>query len=227
MKKFISSFLILAVLLFSPQLFAQVDIKSYEKKKEKDKQTETKRADVKQDQPAAVGGYTRSGQQITPPASTQPSSSDDWGAVRPATPASGLVIYDRMGQIMATIGVFGMIYDPVGNAIGQYTSRGEYKGPDGEVLGTIRNGVITAYNGQEIGRLGSDGKVTNEKGRLLGIIYDDGTIRNSFGSRLGSAPGVDKNISVMIFFYKKNQYSKGKKQNTAADPVFKTKPKGK
>ncbi|MBW6461139.1 MAG: hypothetical protein K0B08_11270 [Bacteroidales bacterium] len=225
MKTFISSFLILAVLLFSPQLFAQVDVKSDVKQKEKDKQTEIKGADVKQDQPAAIGGYTRSGQQITPPAATRPPASDDGGTVRPPTPASGLVIYDRMGQIMASIGVFGMIYDPVGNAIGQYTSRGEYKGPDGEVLGTIRNGVITAHNGQEIGRLSPDGKVTDARGNLLGIIYDDGTIRNSFGSRIGSAPGVDKNISVMIFFYKKNQSSK-KGRNTGSDPVFKTKPKG-
>jgi|GEM_PF-4373623 len=227
MKTFISSFLILAVLIFSPQLFAQVDVKSDQKQKEKDKQTETKGADVKQDQPAATGGYTRSGQQIAAPPATQQPAKDDGGAVKPPTPASGLVIYDRMGQIMATIGVNGMIYDPVGNAIGQYTNRGEYKGPDGEVLGTIRNGVITAHNGKEIGRLSPDGKVTDDRGNLLGIIYDDGTIRNSFGSRLGSAPGVDKNISAMIFFYQKNQSSRGKKQNTGSDPVFKTKPKGK
>jgi hypothetical protein len=173
-------------------------------------------------------GYTKSGQQVNPPAGSQEKGKAPAGTVEPGTikslpPASGSIIYDRMGEVYATVGNDGRIIDTRGALIGQYTTRGEYLGTDGQLLGTIKDGVIMTKEGKEIGRVSKEGIVTNAKGKLLGTIYDDGTIRNSKGSRLGSAPGVDRNIAVMVFFNTKKQTGE-RKQNTNSKATFKSKP---
>jgi len=229
MKRIISLAAIVMVLSFSSMLFAQVEIKPTSTSKTSDIKTGTNATDTKTDQKVNLGGgYTKSGQQINPPASSQEKGKDPAGTVEPGTikslpPASGSIIYDRMGEVYATVGPNGKITDTRGALIGQYTAKGEYLGPDGQLLGTIKDGVIRTKEGKEIGRVSKDGKVTNAKGKFLGTIYDDGTIRNSKGSRLGSAPGVDRNIAVMVFFNTKKQTGE-RKQNTNNRTTFKSRP---
>lgn len=214
-------------LSYTSMLFAQVEIKSSSTSKKSDKTTDTKTTETKTDQKVNMGGYTKSGTQVnlsstsTEP-SKEPSSVADQEIRKSLPPSYGNVIYDRMGELMATIGPDGKLYNPKGELLGQYTAKGDYLGPNGELLGTMRDGVIRNKKGKELGRLAKDGIVTNAKGKLLGTIYDDGTIRNSKGSRLGSASGVDKNIAAIIFFIRKKP-SGDRKQNTDNKPVFESK----
>jgi hypothetical protein len=226
MKRIISVAAMFMVMLFTSSLFGQVEIKSTSTTKDSDKKTETK---TNQKVNMGGGGYTKNGTQVNPPAGTQDPAKTPSGVAEPGTekslpPAAGKIIYDRLGEVMATVGADGKIYDTKGNVLAQYTAKGEYFGPDGQMIGSIRDGVIKTKDGKEAGKLSKDGKVSNAKGKLLGTIYDDGTIRNSKGSRLGSAPGVDKNIAAMIFFNKKKPSSDAKKPNTEKKPAFESKP---
>lgn len=229
MKKLISFTLLFVVLLFTSQLNAQVEIKSKSNQKASDKKSETNDAGTKPDDKIMMGGYTKSGKKISPPRTTQEPGKNSSGTVTvgPAKnnpPSTGLIVYDRMGNVLATIGNDGMIYDAEGKVIARYSSKGEYLRPDGEKLGSIQNGVIRRTDGKELGRMSNDGRVTNAKGKFLGTISEDGTIRNRNGSRLGSAPGVDKNISVMIFFHRNKLSSGEKKQNRNTKPGFESRP---
>jgi hypothetical protein len=234
MKRIISLAAICISLSFTSLLFAQVEIKSTSTKNDSDKKTEsntTNTTNTGTDQKVNMGGggYTKSGTQINPPATTQEPAKDpssvktDTDKGKSLPPASGKVIYDRVGEVFMTIGPDGKMFDSDGELLGQYTAKGDYLDPNGELLATNRDGVIKSKSGKEIGRISKDGKVTNAKGKLLGTIYDDGTIRNSKGSSLGKAPGVDKNITAYIFFQKK-KHSGEKDQEPQKKPTFESKP---
>jgi len=227
MKNIISLVIVCMVLSFNPILIAQIEVKTVKTSKDSDKNTETKTGDLKSDQKDNIGGYTKSGKQVTFPTSTEPvkdpSAKKEPGSDKKLPPSSGGIVYDRMGEVMVKVEPDGKIYDLNGLLKAQYTTKGEYLGPNGELLGTISNGVIKTKKGKVLGKLSKDGKVTNAKGKLLGTIYDDGVIRNSKGSRLGSAPGINKNIAAMIFFVKKKR-SRDRKQKKHTEPTFKSKP---
>jgi hypothetical protein len=211
MKKIISLAILFISLSITSVVFAQDDVKQADQKNNS-------------------GGYTKSGQQVTPPANTQqpakePSGNANTNSSKSKAPTWGKIMYDRMDAIMATIGVDGKIYDAKGTLIGQYTDKGEYLGPQKEKLAIITDGVINSTGGKLLGKISRDGKVTNAKGKLLGTIYDDGTIRNSKGSKLGSAPGVDKNIAAVMYFYnKKSSDDKKKNKGTGKNVTFEAKP---
>lgn len=227
MKKLISITSIISFMLVSAVVFGQVDIKSTSTDS-KDKTTEKKTSDTKTEQKVDMGsgGYTKSGKKIDAPATMgekEKQAEPSGIGTKDLPPATGSIIYDRMGEVLYTVAADGKIKDAKGVVIGQYTKDGNYLGPDGEKLGNIKNGVITVKDGKVIGKLEADGTVTNGKGKLLGTIADDGTVRNSHGSRLGSAPRVDRNIAAMLFFNKKKQ-SGERKQSTSTDPGFDVKP---
>jgi hypothetical protein len=48
-----------------------------------------------------------------------------------------------------------------------------------------------------------DGRVYDGKGQYLGMVADDGKVLNNKGVRLGSAPGVEKSVAVLLFFFPK------------------------
>jgi len=226
MKKAITYVLAAVIFLLTSHLFAQDDVKSGEEQKSKNKKTESTVKDAKTDKKQQMGGYTKSGKIVMPPTTIQQPSNQKTGSVKSDIPDAGN-IYDRMGKLKATVGPDGKLYDVNGELLGQFNKNREYLGPDGTLLGTVRNGVITGKKGKEIGKIGKDGKVVNAKGKLLGTIYNDGTIRNSRGSRLGYAPGVDRDISAIVFFYHKKSSSRKKKQNKKSKPSFDVKPIGK
>jgi hypothetical protein len=229
MKKLIAFTLLLSGLFLTSQLFAQGDVKSNEKQPATEQKKDPNATNTGKDQNVQTGGYTKSGKQITAPQTTQEQAKDQQEKVSAATVqgnsrAAGSAVYDKMGNAIAKIGADGKIIDPSGKVLAQYTSNGDYFGPDGNKIASIKDGVIRTKDGAEIARLSKDGKVTNAKGKLLGTIYDDGTIRNRNGSRLGSAPGVDKNIAVMMFFNKKKPSSGEKKPVTDTQPAMESKP---
>ena len=57
-------------------------------------------------------------------------------------------------------------------------------------------------NGQNIGRIDSDGTIRNYNGSQLGKVYSDGVVRNSNGAQVGKieSDGTirDKNNSIII-----------------------------
>lgn len=229
MKKLIAFSVLLSGMFLTSQLLAQVDVKSNEKQPATEQKKDPNATNTGKDQNVQTGGYTKSGKQVTAPQTTQEQAKDQQGkassgTAKENTRAAGSAVYDRMGNIIAKIGADGKIIDSSGKVLAQYTSNGDYLGPDGDKIGSIRDGVIRKKDGTEIGRLSKDGKVTNAKGKLLGTIYDDGTIRNRNGSRLGSAPGVDKNIAAMMFFNKKKASSGEKKPSTVTQPAMEYKP---
>ena len=217
--------IMLAGLFMTSQLLAQVDAKTNEKKPASEQKQDPNATKTAKDQKTQIGGYTKSGTTVTAPAETKPGTvtqpGPDVNSIKPG------IIYDRTGGIMAKVEEDGTIKDAKGKTIARYSGNGDYFGPSGDKIGTVKDGVIRNKEGKEAGRIGKDGKVTNAKGKLLGTIYDDGSIRNSKGSKLGSAPGVNKNISAMIFFNNKKGSSGEKKSKTQAQPEFQTKPKDK
>jgi hypothetical protein len=68
--------------------------------------------------------------------------------------------------------------------------------------GTIENGIVYDKNGKEFARINPDGKVQSASGQLMGTIANDGTVTDLTGKKIGSAPGVDKNIAALVFFVK-------------------------
>ena len=173
--------------------------------------------------PAPVVGQSESGATYTIPGETKPSPTTEPSSVA-STKKTGTHIYDKSGEIMAKVEADGTVRDSRGKAIARCADNGDYFGPSGDKIGTIKDGVIRNMEGIEAGRIGEDGKVTDAKGKLLGTIDDDGTILNSKGSKLGSAPGVNKNISAMIFFNNKKLSSDDKKQQTQTQSGSDAKP---
>jgi hypothetical protein len=173
--------------------------------------------------PAPAAGQSESGATYTIPGETKPGPTTETGSVT-STKKTGTHIYDKSGEIMAKVEADGTVRDSRGKAIARCADNGDYFGPSGDKIGTIKDGVIRNMEGIEAGRIGEDGKVTDAKGKLLGTIDDDGTILNSKGSKLGSAPGVNKNISAMIFFNNKKLSSDDKKQQTQTQSGSDAKP---
>ena len=71
MKRIISLVIVCMVLSFNPILIAQIEVKTVKTSKDSDKNTETKTGDLKSDQKDNIGGYTKSGKQVTFPTSTE------------------------------------------------------------------------------------------------------------------------------------------------------------
>jgi hypothetical protein len=233
MKKVIVLSVMIAGLFMTSQLMAQVDGKSSEKQPASEQKKDPNSTTTGKDQKVQMGGYTKSGQTVTP--ANQPSSvttskdqgKEQGGTVKEKPPVSGSVIYDRLGEKMAMIEADGSIRDTKGNILGRYANNGDFTGPTGEKIAWAKDGVIRTRDGKEAGRIAKDGKVTNAKGKTLGTIYDDGTVRNSKGSRLGSAPGVDKNLAAIIFFHAKKSTAaekSSKKKNSGSKTEFKMSP---
>lgn len=225
MKKSIVLFVTLAGLFMTSRLVAQVDTKTNEKQPASEQKKDPNAANTGKDQKTQTVGYTKSGTKITAPAEAQPGTITQPGsATNTNSIKTGTTIFDRVGKIMATVEADGTIKDINGKTLARYSGNGDYFGPSGDKIGTVKDGVIRNKEGKEAGRIGNDGKVSNAKGKLLGTIYDDGTIRNSKGSKLGFAPGVNKNISAMIFFNTKKGSSGEKKSKTTTQPGFEAKP---
>jgi hypothetical protein len=96
----------------------------------------------------------------------------------------------------------GWIRDPKNRLVAQYTETGEYYSKNRVKAGSVENGVVRDKDGKEFAKIGKDGKVYTATGKLMGTIAADGTITDDQGKKIGSAPGVDKNIAALVFFMK-------------------------
>jgi len=115
----------------------------------------------------------------------------------------GTKVYDAQGNASHTIEKDGTIRDHLGRLMGQYTDKGEYISPTGEKVGYVENGMIRTRDGKEFARISKEGRIYSGDGKYLGTIADDGTVLNVNGVRMGSAPGLDKSVAALIFFFPK------------------------
>ena len=219
------AFMILMMGMFiSSQVFAQEEVPQKESSKTTVTKTDTKSTTGSETKTS--GSETNVKQTTTPPpvqSSKEPpasgtktstsssskskssSSSKQSGTMTTASSASatGKTIYDAEGKMLYKVDATGgWIRDPKNRLVAQYTETGEYYSKNRVKAGSVENGVVRDKDGKEFAKIGKDGKVYTATGKLMGTIAADGTITDDQGKKIGSAPGVDKNIAALVFFVK-------------------------
>lgn len=225
MRKAIVLAITLAFSLTGQQLSAQNEVKKTDSRKTTVKTTESNQPSAKPSESTTVKSNSTkvtvksasktdvNTSTATKPPQSQPSAKPDArqnpeqetksGLTSQKTAAEGMKVYNVQGNVSATIGNDGTIRDHLGRLMGKYTESGEYFNAAGEKVGYIENSIIRKEDGKEFARIGKDGRVYNGNGEYMGTIADDGTVINNKGVRLGSAPGADKGVAALIFFFPK------------------------
>lgn len=223
MKRNVVFIVLLAGMFIASQALAQNETPTKESNKTTVKKTEVKsstgtetkttgkEANVKQTttpppvksskEPPTSGKQTQSGsssKSSKKAGSGQPGTISAAGTSAPAPK----MIYDAQGNVIYKIDATGgWIRDPKNRLVGQYAD-GEYHSKNRVKAGSVDNGIVRDKNGKEFARINPDGKVQTAAGQLMGTIAEDGTITDENGKKIGSAPGVDKNIAALVFFLK-------------------------
>jgi hypothetical protein len=203
MKKFAILILVLTGVFCTSLLSAQVDSKTNEKNQKSENKADTQ---TSTNPPAVQSSKTGPGTATSdqPKASKNnkatPSGSQTGTMTSSNAASQPKKIFDAEGNLTYTIDQLGYIRNPKNRTLGQYTTNGEYIRKR-TVVGKVENGVIRDRYGNEFARIGQSGKVYNAKQILLGTINPDGTILNGSGTKIGSAPGVDKNVAAIVFFF--------------------------
>ena len=114
----------------------------------------------------------------------------------------GMKIYDPRGMVTAAVDEDGYIHDKYGRLLARYTKNGDYISATGKKLARVDDGIIRTTDDNRIfAHMGDDGRIYGGDEKYIGTVAEDGTVLNSRGVRLGSAPGVDRNIIVLYFFF--------------------------
>jgi hypothetical protein len=223
MKKIITSVVVLIALFFSAQVFGQEyqtkgsgDNSKKMNKKTTTVQTPTTSKDTvvstqgtgqKTSDPASVNEKSKT---INTTTTTKTTTTDPSGqktgtggtmTTQPAVKVTGRII-DANGKLIATMDSEGWIRDPNQRVLAQYVN-GDYYNKDRVKFGNVKDNEIYNKDGKKIAKIGKDGVITDNSKRMIGKIADDGTVTDSKGVKLGSAPGVDKGVAALIFFFQK------------------------
>jgi hypothetical protein len=117
----------------------------------------------------------------------------------------GQKIFNQTGAPLYTIAGDGTIRDATkGTFMGQYTANGEYFDTNGNKVGYVKANTIRTEKGKIIASFKDNGRVYDGKGNYLGTVTEEGIVLNSKGTQMGSAPGIDKNLAVLMFFFPKH-----------------------
>lgn len=219
MKKKVLYILVLAGFFLSSQLFAQVDSKTQgtsttTEKKDNTKVSEKTVPPVQSSKTApgskSSGTTTTTTTQKGTGTTTKTSTGTMASSKSSSSPAK---MFDAAGSLIYSVDQLGYVRNAKNRIFFQFTSNGEII-KKRVVLGTASGGVIRDKNGKEYARLAQGGKVVDASGKPIGAVKDDGVVIDSKGNKIGSAPGVDKYVAVMVYFYKdviENSTSKSKK----------------
>lgn len=205
MKKITVFILVLGIVFFTSQLTAQVDTKTQgptttTEKKENTK-SEIKTVPAVQSSKSAPG-TTTTGSTKNTQTNTGTSTTSKPGTVSSSGSKSTIgKMYDAGGSLVYTYDQLGYIRNAKNRVFCQLTPKGEIIRKR-TVVGSVDKGVFRDRFGKEYARIVQEGKVVDAKSKTVGTIKDDGTVINNSGSKIGSAPGVDKNVVVLIYFYK-------------------------
>jgi len=206
MKKSVSFILLMAGLFLASQVFAQVDSKTQGTSTTTEQKDNTNVSDKSvppvQSSKTAPGSKstgttsttnTKTGTGTTSKSGTSTVSSSKSSSV----PAK---MYDASGNLIYSIDQLGYVRNPKNRVFFQYTPAGEII-KKRVVIGTASNGIIRDKNGKEYARLAQGGKIVDANSKPIGAVKEDGTVINNKGAKIGSAPGVDKYVVIMVFFY--------------------------
>lgn len=109
---------------------------------------------------------------------------------------------DSMGHRIGQVDSDGDVRDLNGNLIGQVKNNGDIRNRMGHLIGEVRkDGDILDEMGNRIGELRSDGDVLDRMGHRIGEVKSDGDVYDITGNIIGSAPGVDRIIAAVYFFF--------------------------
>jgi hypothetical protein len=204
MKKYAVFMLILVSIFLASQLTAQVESKT-----QGTGQTTEKKSDTKSNDKAAPPvqssktkpGTTGSGQTTGTQPKQGTSTSSQPGTVTGSKSIKTGKMFDAGGNLIYSYDELGYIRNPKNRVFCQLTPKGEIIRKR-VVVGTAVNGIFQDKFGREYARIVQDGKVVDAKSKSVGTIKDDGAVLDKSGTKIGSAPGVDKNVIVIIYFYK-------------------------
>lgn len=202
MNKFKAFVLLIAVVFTTSQLMAQVETSSQDKSKKTEKNTGTKtekqvpKIKSSKDAPGTgtngQTGNTQKAKGTKVKAGTGAMSSEK------SNFQTGKM-FDATGNLIYYIDQLGWIRNPKNRALAQYNENGEVI-RNRKIFGRVDNGIFYDRSGHVLAHIEQNGKVTDAQGNLLGNIREDGTVMNKGNNKIGSAPGVDKNVTAIIFF---------------------------
>lgn len=141
------------------------------------------------------------------------SSKSQQGTVSSAKPAKTGSMFDATGTLAFSYDQLGYVRNAKNRVVFQYTTKGEII-KKRAVVGTVSKGVFQDRFGKEYARFIQEGKLIDANSKPVGAVKDDGTVLNKNGTKIGSAPGVDKNIVAIVYFFNEvldTKQSKSKK----------------
>jgi hypothetical protein len=189
MKNYAALIMIVLGIFLASQVSAQIDSKTKTSGTTTEKTTNT---GTDKTAPAVKSskekpGSTTTGQQTAPVTGTK--------ALKTGK------MFDATGNLIYSYDEMGYIRNAKNRVFCQLTAKGEIVRKR-VVVGTVKNGIFQDKTGKEYARIVQDGKVVDGNSKSVGTINNDGTVTDKNGTKLGSAPGVDKNVIVIIYFYK-------------------------
>jgi len=216
MTKYTVFILVLGIVFFASQLTAQVDSKTQgpitTTEKKDNTKSEIKTVPAVQSSKTAPGTTTGSTKNTQTNTGTSTQSKPGTVTGSKSTLKTGKM-FDASGNLAYSYDELGYIRNAKNRVFCQLTAKGEIIRKR-TIVGTVEKGVFCDRFGKEYARIVQEGKVVDAKSKAVGTVKDDGTVLDSKGNKLGTAPGVDKNVAVLIYFYKdvlENATSKPKK----------------
>jgi hypothetical protein len=189
MRRFAALTMLLVGIFLSSQLSAQVDSKTQGTGTTNDKKSGT---NTEKTVPAVQSSKEKPGSTTT---------GGQTGTVSGTKILMTGKMFDATGTLIYSYDELGYIRNARNRVFCQLTPKGEIVRKR-VVVGTVKNGIFQDKFGKEYARIVQNGKVVDANSKAVGTIKDDGTVVDKNGTKLGSAPGVDKNVIVIIYFYK-------------------------
>ncbi|MDX9907394.1 MAG: hypothetical protein RBS55_12470 [Bacteroidales bacterium] len=115
--------------------------------------------------------------------------------------ATATKLFDAAGTLIFTHDQMGYVRNARNRVFFQYTAAGDIV-KKRAVIGSVKNGIFRDRLGKEYARIVQDGKVVDANSKPVGTSKTDGTVLDKNGTKIGSAPGVNVNVAVMVFFYR-------------------------
>lgn len=136
------------------------------------------------------------------PANKESTSNKKPGTVTTNTKgATATKMFDAAGTLIFTHDQLGYVRNARNRVFFQYTTAGDII-KKRAVIGSVKNGVFRDRLGKEYARIVQDGKVVDAGSKPVGTIKSDGTVLDKNGTKIGTAPGVNINVAVMVYFYR-------------------------
>lgn len=136
------------------------------------------------------------------PVNKESSTNKQSGTVSSSTKgATSKKMYDAAGALIYSYDQLGYVRNAKNRVFIQYTTSGDII-KKRAVVGNVKSGVFRDRSGKEYARIVQDGKVVDANSKTVGTVKNDGTVLDKNGVKIGSAPGVDINVAVIVYFYR-------------------------